>query len=137
MIHHNNGEITHDAAIFQTTAQSTISAPYAVNPHQSKPHIIEWVAETGALKYVAIFIQRAAHKSVAVIININSCGFVIIDESMIQPLIVFTTSHPAIIAQDASNIAAIIIAPVNVKALAHTAGHMLFATSFAQIFIAI
>lgn len=56
---------------------------------------------------------------------------------MIQPLMVFTTSHPAIIAPDASKIAAIIMAHPRVRALEPTAGHILFATSFAPIFIAI
>ena len=51
---------------------------------------------------------------------------------MIHHFIVDTTSHPAIIAQLASNIAAIIIAHVIVSTFAHTAGHMLFATSFAH-----
>lgn len=137
MIHHNNGDIIHEAAIFQTTDQSTISAQYAVNPHHNSHQIIECVADTGALKYVAILIQRAAPSRVAVIMYINSCGFVIIDESIIHHLIVLTTSQPAIIAHDASNIAAIIIAPVKVRAFAPTAGHILFATSLAHIFIAI
>lgn len=55
---------------------------------------------------------------------------------MIHPLIVFTTSQPAIIAPLASNIAAIIIAPPILIALAPTAGHILFATSLAPILIA-
>lgn len=55
---------------------------------------------------------------------------------MIHPLIVFTTSHPAIIAPAASNIPAMRIAQPIVIAFAHTAGHMLFATSFAPIFTA-
>jgi hypothetical protein len=50
---------------------------------------------------------------------------------------VFTTSQPAIIAPDASKIAAITIAQPSVIAFAPTAGHILFATSFAPIFIAI
>jgi hypothetical protein len=54
---------------------------------------------------------------------------------MIHFLIVFTTSHPAINTQAASNIAAIIIAQVIVIALDHTAGHILLATSLAHIFI--
>jgi hypothetical protein len=54
---------------------------------------------------------------------------------MIPPLMVFTTSHPAIIAHPASKIAAIRIAHPIVIAFAPTAGPILFATSFAPIFI--
>jgi len=61
---------------------------------------------------------------------------VTLDASMIPPLIVFTTSPPAIIAPLASNIAAMIIAHQIVIAFAPTAGPILFATSFAPILIA-
>jgi hypothetical protein len=61
----------------------------------------------------------------------------IIEESIIPHLIVFTTSQPAIIAPAASKIAAIKIAPHKVIAFEPTAGPILLATSFAQIFIAI
>jgi len=56
---------------------------------------------------------------------------------MIPHLIVSTTSHPAIMTQLASKIPAIIIAHVSVIAFDQTAGHILLATSFAHIFIAI
>ncbi|MBT3727450.1 hypothetical protein HOG21_07530 [bacterium] len=51
-------------------------------------------------------------------------------------MIVFTTSHQAIITHAASNIAAIMIAQVIVIAFDHTAGHILLATSLAHMFIA-
>jgi hypothetical protein len=57
--------------------------------------------------------------------------------SMIHFFIVFTTSPPAMSAPLASKKAAITIAHQSVIALAQTAGPILFATSFAQIFIAI
>jgi hypothetical protein len=50
---------------------------------------------------------------------------------------VSTTSHQAIIAPEASIIAAIIIAHVKVSALLQTAGHILLAISFAHKFTAI
>jgi hypothetical protein len=56
---------------------------------------------------------------------------------IIHFLIVFTTSHQAISTHAASNIAAIIIAHVIVIAFDHTAGHILLATSFDHMFIAI
>ena len=87
--------------------------------------------------YVAIFIHTAEPKSVASIIPMKTFASVTLLASIIPPLIVFTTSPPAIIAPPASNIAAIIIAPPMVIALAHTAGHILFATSFAPMFKAI
>jgi hypothetical protein len=55
---------------------------------------------------------------------------------MIHPLMVFTTSHPAMIAHPASNIAAIRIAQPIVIVFDPTAGHILFATSFAPILMA-
>jgi len=58
-------------------------------------------------------------------------------QSIIHFLIVSTTSPHAIIAPDASNIAAIIIAHQIVRAFDHTAGHILFATSLAHILAAI
>ncbi|MBT3729025.1 hypothetical protein HOF65_03965 [bacterium] len=89
------------------------------------------------MKKVAIFTQRAAQANVAIIIAINCIEFSINAGSIIHFLIVFTTSPPAIITPDASNIAAIIIAHVIVIAFDQTAGHILLATSFDQIFMAI
>lgn len=84
---HISGEITHEAAISHTFHHETILAvkfiidqksntsfstiykvALAVIQAQIKPHITECVAETGALKYVAIFIHKAAHNKVAIII---------------------------------------------------------------------
>jgi hypothetical protein len=56
---------------------------------------------------------------------------------IIHEAIVFTTSHHANIAHEASKIPAIIIAQVILIAFAQTAGPILFAISLAQIFIAI
>jgi hypothetical protein len=53
---------------------------------------------------------------------------------IIHDLIVSTTSQPAIIAPDASNIAAINNAHQIVNAFDQTAGHILFAISFAHRF---
>ena len=85
---------------------------------------------------MAILIQSAEPKSVASIIPINTFGSSIILALIIPPLIVFTTSPQAIIAPEASNIPARIIAPQILIAFAQTAGPILFATSFAPIFIA-
>jgi len=74
---------------------------------------------------------------VASIIEIDLVVSVISSWFIIHDLIVSTTSHHAKIAPDASAIAANIIAHVNVNALLQTAGHILFATSFAQRFAAI
>jgi hypothetical protein len=69
-------------------------------------------------------------------IAINIAGSVTPDASIMPPLIVFTTSPPAMIAHPASNIAAMMIAPPIVIAFDPTAGHMLLATSLAPILIA-
>jgi len=61
----------------------------------------------------------------------------IISGFIIHHLIVSITSPPAIKAQLASNIIAMIIAHPKLIALAQTAGHILLATSFAHKFIAI
>jgi len=86
---------------------------------------------------VAIFIQREAQRRVASIIAKNCFVSVIELQSIIHFLIVSTTSQPAIIAQLASKIAAIIIAQPRVRAFAQTAGPILLATSLAHIFTAI
>jgi len=86
------------------------------------------------LKKVATFNHNAAPSKVANIIFINSFELQIISLSIIHDLIVSTTSQPAINAHAASNIAAIIIAAHIVRAFDQTAGHILFATSFAHKF---
>ena len=55
---------------------------------------------------------------------------------IIHHLIVSTTSHQAMSAPLASAIIANVIAHASVSAFDHTAGHILFAISFAHIFIA-
>ena len=80
--------------------------------------------------------QRAHHIKAANIRNINTLGSDTRSGLIIHFFIVFTTSHQAISAQDVSNIAAMMSAHVSVSALDQTAGHTLFATSFAQILIA-
>ena len=77
----------------------------------------------------------ADQSKVESIIIIKIFGSKIFSEFITQDWIVLTTSQPAIIAQSASKIAAIKSAFLRVRAFAQTAGHMLFAISFAQIFI--
>jgi len=121
----------------QTFDHVTIANHLAViQAHNNQP-IIDWVVDTGALKKVAIFIQRDAHNRVANIMAKNWVVLVIVLQSIIHFLIVSTTSQPAIMAPDASNIAAIIIAQPIVSAFDQTAGHILLATSLAHIFTAI
>jgi len=74
---------------------------------------------------------------VAIIIAINCIVLFIRDGSIIHFDIVLTTSPQASITQRASNITAIIIAHLIVIAFDQTAGHILLATSFDHIFIAI
>jgi hypothetical protein len=83
-----------------------------------------------------MLIQTAEPSRVANIIETYIAGSVTSDTSIIPPLIVFTTSPPAIIAPLASNIAAIIIAQPIVIAFEPTAGPILLATSFAPMFMA-
>jgi hypothetical protein len=89
------------------------------------------------LKYVAKFSHNAAASNAASIAKMNIDGSEKLEISIIHFLIVFTTSQPAITAQENSHIAAINNAHFILIALLHTAGPTLFATSFAHIFIAI
>jgi hypothetical protein len=112
----------------------------ASNPQPiSQAHIshqtTEFVVETGAFKKVARFIQIALQTNVDIITEIAILSSKT-EVSTIFVFIVSTTSHQAIIAHSASAITAIIKAFVIVKALDQTAGHILFATSFAHKFIA-
>ncbi len=133
----NNGDINQLETIFhivhQSTTQNHKAAIHAHIIHQT----IEWVVETGALKYVAKLSQAAAENKAAIIININTDTLSIIFTSMIPFLTVLTTSHHAITAHNNSKTAAIIIACLSFKAPDQTAGQTLLATSFAQIFTAI
>ena len=125
-------------AIIQTFDQLTtwIQAE-VIHAHISHPKIA-WVIDTGAFKNVAMLTQRAAQRRVESIIEMNSVEFLsIIVELIIHHLIVSTTSHPAIRAQLASKTTAIAMAQLRVSALLQTAGHILFATSFAHRLIAI
>ena len=132
-----SGDIIQLITIVPTFGQTTILGPAAARPAHTSHPMTEWVADTGALKKVAIFIHIAAPTNVDIMINIKSDISVILFTLMISHLIVPTTSHPAMSAQLASNIAAIIIAPVRVIAFDPTAGHILFATSLAPKFMAI
>ena len=131
------GDITQDAAIFPIVPQETIENPAAAIPAPITPPTIECVVDTGAPTEVAKLSHKAADSKAAVIAQINISGFDIKAGSIIPFLIVLTTSPPAINAPAASNIAAIIIAHIKVKAFDPTAGPTLLATSFAPIFIAI
>jgi len=136
--HHIKIATTQAEATAQTFHQFTIHNQADVIQAQIKPQKIECVIDTGALKNVAIFTHNAAQSIVESIIAINSTDQgQIISALIMSHLIVSTTSHQAINAQDASKITAIKIAQPKVIALLQTAGHILLATSFAQRFIAI
>lgn len=95
------------------------------------------MADTGALKKVARLIQSDAHIRVAIIILRNTFLSSIRSAFMIHHLMVSTTSHQAIIAPLASATIAKAIAHIRVSAFDPTAGPILFAISFAHMFIAI
>src|SRR5574344_55166 len=128
------GDIIHEDAISNKLPQFKIEKPALAIPAPITPPTIACVVETGAPIDVAKFNQTAPARSPAVIAQINEFLSAIKFGSIIPLLIVFTTSPPAIIAPALSNIPAIIIAPVKVKAFAPTDGPTLFATSFAPIF---
>jgi hypothetical protein len=50
IIHHNRSEIIHEATISQIFHRLTISNHAEVTHAQIKPHIIEFVVDTGALR---------------------------------------------------------------------------------------
>jgi len=137
MIHPITGETTQLNAIFHIVDHDTIPKPIAaIQPHITQP-TMECVVETGALKYVAIFNQTAAANNADSITKINAVGSLKFEISIIPFLTVFTTSQPAINAHKIFQTAAINIAHFNFNAPDQTAGPTLFATSFAQILIAI
>ena len=136
IIHHIRGDTTQDSTMDHIFSHVTIAKPAAViQAHISAP-ITECVAETGALKNVARLIHRDAHTRVAIIILKKTFGSSIRSAFIIHHLIVSTTSHQAMMAPLASAIIANVIAHASVSAFDHTAGHILFAISFAHIFIA-
>jgi len=135
--HHSTGEITQEAAIFHIVHQDTIETQKAAIHAHITPQTIEWVVETGAFKYVARFNHNAAASKAASIANINIFGSEKLEISIIHFLIVFTTSHQAITAQENSHNAAITKAHFILIVFDQTAGHTLLATSLAHIFIAI
>ena len=136
MIPPRTGEITQDAAIVPTTPQSAMPQPPAATPAPRTPPTMECVVETGAPTAVAKFSHKAAASSPAIMIQMNVPVSPICAGSMIPLLIVPTTSPPAISAPDASNTAAMMIAPVRVIACDPTAGPTLLATSLAPMFSA-
>ena len=77
MIHPSIGEIIQLAMISSIFDHFTIETPYPAIPAHTSPQIIECVADTGALKKVAILIQRAAPRRVAIMIAIKSLGSLI------------------------------------------------------------
>ena len=137
IIHPSIGDITQDITIFQNTAQSTILSHVAAIHAQATHQTMEWVVETGVRKYVAMLSHKAHQIKAENIRNTKTLGSAIRSGLIIHFFIVFTTSHQAINAQEVSKIAAIISAQTKVKAFDHTAGHTLFATSLAQMLIAI
>lgn len=72
MTHHIRGEIIHESMIEPTLLQVTIPNHDAVIPAHMSHHIMEWVAETGALHAVAIFTQSAAQSRVESMILRNT-----------------------------------------------------------------
>jgi hypothetical protein len=66
--HPIRGDIIHEATMSHIWLQSTICTQTHATQAQISHPITECVAETGALKYVAIFIQIAAHISVDIMI---------------------------------------------------------------------
>ena len=133
----NNGDITHDAAIWLIFGQLTAENPAAAIPAPITPPTTECVVDTGAPTQVAKLTHNAAEINAANIAQIKISGSPTADGSMIPFDIVPTTSPPAKSAPALSKIAAIISAPVIESALAPTAGPTLLATSFAPIFKAI
>ncbi len=117
--------------------QSAISRPPAAIPAPSTPPTIEWVVETGAPSAVAIFSQTAPASRAAIINQIKVSASPIMSGLIMPFLMVLTTSPPAMRAPAASKIAAIMMAPVRVRAREPTAGPTLLATSLAPIFMAI
>jgi len=136
IIHPITGDIIQDAIICPILLHSTIHTPYPVTHAPISHPITECVADTGAFTIVAMLIHRAAQSSVDIIIAIKFELSVISSGFMIHPLMVLTTSPPAIIAPEASQIAAMMMAHTIVIAFAHTAGPMLLATSFAPMLTA-
>ena len=133
----STGESTQLEAIVPSTHQFATPKPPAAIPAPSTPPTIECVVDTGARKIVAKCTQIAPAIKVASITNKNTCESLIFLGSIMPDLMVLTTSPPAKIAPLASQIAAIIIAPVSVIACDPTAGPTLLATSFAPMLIAI
>ena len=131
------GEITQLAAIAAIVPQLTIEAPATVRPAPRIPPTMECVVDTGELKKVAKFIQRAAANNA---LNIRYLKSVVVTKSPgdIMPLeTVLTTSPPANNAPELSHIAAITTAVPTEITFPPTAGPILLATSFAPILSAI
>ncbi len=133
-----NGEIIHELTMAPMVPQSTILNPAAAIPPPITPPTMEWVVDTGAPANVARFNHNAAASNAAIMaqikLSVSVPNWLI---SMMPPLMVDTTSPPAIKAPAASKIIAIMMAPPMVNALEPTAGPTLLATSLAPIFIAI
>ena len=98
--------------------------------------MIECVVETGAPSEVATLSQSALASSAASISQMKRDGSSIAAGLMMPPLMVSTTSPPAITAPSASKMAAIKMAQPSVITPEPTAGPRLLATSLAPMFIA-
>jgi hypothetical protein len=114
----------------------TRSQPTAAAPAPSTPPTIEWVVDTGAPIQVARLSHSAPASSAAIISQTNVAASSIRVGSMMPPLMVLTTSPPAMIAPSASNTAAMRMAWVRLIAREPTAGPTLLATSLAPMFMA-
>src|SRR5690554_5785706 len=132
----NTGEITQLAAILPITSQSATAQPPAAIPAPSTPPTMEWVVETGAPIQVARFSQSAPDSKAAVISQTKARGSSRVVGSIMPPLMVETTSPPAISAPAASNTAASNKAAPSDKEPEPTAGPTLLATSLAPILMA-
>src|SRR5690554_8004853 len=133
----NTGEITQLATILPMTFQSAMAQPPAAIPAPSTPPTMECVVETGAPIQVARLSHSAPASSAAVINHTNALGSSRVVGSIMPPLIVETTSPPAMSAPDASKIAASTTAAPKESAPEPTAGPTLLATSLAPMLMAI
>ena len=131
------GEIIQLRAIILIEGQFTAAIPAAAMPAPMTPPTTECVVDTGAPTHVARLTHRADEISAAIIAQMNTWESATDAGSMIPFEMVDTTSPPASRAPALSQMAAMMIAPPMLSALAPTAGPILLATSLAPMFTAI
>src|SRR5574343_408846 len=130
------GETTQLATICPMVDQFTTPQSPATMPAPITAPMMEWVVETGAPSTVATLSHKAPASNADNINHVNSSGLANAFGSMMPPLMVRTTSPPAMMAPSASNTAAIKMAQPKLMAPDPTAGPMLLATSLAPMFMA-